>query len=102
MLRFIDNPYISAEAGNVKRVIEYDLYYLCVGPGSKFAIEIIKGAELVKPLYENRYYRIIGVAGARNDAFLLVRRVVEDFIVSGNGFDTFGDYLRDYEGEQVC
>ena len=86
----------------VKKTIRLtpEKYYLCVNSGSNFAIEIIKGVELAKPIYQNKCYRIIGIAGGRKDAFGLVRRVVEEFVASGNAFDTFRDYLLHYEGER--
>ena len=99
-MEFIDNPYKTAEIADVAHSPVDEMYYLCVDAEGKFALEIIKGAELVKPFYEKKCYRVIGVAGGRKAAFLLVRRVVEDFIATGNGFDTFGDYLLRFEGEQ--
>ena len=99
-LAFIAKPYITTGISDAYRVPEgntlfCELYYVCVG--GKFTMEIIKGAELIKPLYEKKYYRIIGVAGCRAEAFELVRRVTADFVESGSRFDTLGDYLRNYE-----
>ena len=99
-MKFIDNPYKTAEIVDVAHSPVDQTYYLCVSAEGKFALEIIKGAELVKPFYEKKCYRVIGAAGGRKGAFLLVRRVVEDFIASGNGFDMFRDYLLKFEGEQ--
>ena len=100
LLQFIAKPYISDVThipGDIVPV--HGFYYLCVSAGGKFPIEIIKGAELVKPLYKEKYYRVIGIAAERSGAFELVRRVVEEFVASGDGFDVFADYIRSYEGE---
>ena len=76
-----------------------ELYYLCTGADSKFVLEIIKGIELGKPLYDKKHFHVIGVADSRAGAFELARRVVNDFMACGRSFEAFGEYLRVSLGE---
>jgi len=99
-LEFVPKPYIKAETTGAELSVEvgaavHGLYYLCVGADSKFALEIVEGTQLTKPLYDKKRYRVIGVAGGRKDAFELVRRVTEEFIASGHRIEDFKDYLLD-------
>ena len=99
VIEFISRRYFAEEISGPENTFYqgapvHDLYYLCMSACSKFALEIIKGTELMKPLYDKKHYLVVGVAGTRAGAFELTRRIVDDFISSGCEFDSFKDYLQ--------
>ena len=101
VLEFISRPYIAAETVGSEGAFYSgapvdELYYLCIGTRSKFALEIIKGEELVKPFYNKKHFCVIGIAGRRAGAFEITRHIFEKFILSGQRFETLKDYLQDF------
>ncbi len=71
------------------------LFFLCVEPSAKFALEIFEGAQLVKINNQLKKYRVVGVATSRQDAFLLTRNIIADFYKTETKIENLKNFTQD-------
>ncbi len=54
-----------------------NIYCICVTSCSNNLLDIIKSREIVKDIYSNKRYKVIGIAQGKKEAFELTRKIIE-------------------------
>ncbi len=100
-MRYAQNLYIGESLTNVehikkllaKRIYVYGVYLLCVNVGSANLLEIFSCNEVFKTVNRNKDYLVIGITEGKKEAFLLFKKIVEDFVAKDNDISHIKDFL---------
>lgn len=110
-MEFVKDLYLSNNIKNSNGIIKKlkknqslsDIYCICIDANSNSIVEIIHSHEILKPIYQNRNYIVIGISNTKNEAKQIVCDMLLEMYNRDDQLTGLKDMLLQYfckDGEQ--
>lgn len=90
ILKFYDKLYIGDKIEDKKNIIDniekgevLGIYLICISKNINHIFDVFAYSELYSSIYKDKTYMVVGIAKGKKDAFLLVKKIFEDYISKG-------------------
>lgn len=90
ILKFYNNLYIGEKIKNKDTILDdieqglvQGIYLICVSKHINHLFDVFRYKELYSKIYKDKEYIVVGIAKGKKDAFLVVKKIFEDYVSNG-------------------
>lgn len=90
---YINDDFTSKEINNImlnlaKRKNYLDVFCICFEEGSKYPLEMLESKEIIKDIYDDKQYIIVGISKSEEKALEIIKEIID------KTYRTYGDVYK--------